>query len=322
MIAVGLRFFFLHFAFIIQHSQAPRDTLRIMETRSFGNTGLSVSIVGLGTVQVGRPSVADADAERLLHAALDAGITLIDTARGYDLAEERIGRFLAHRRDQFVLSTKCGYKVDGAPDWTAECITRGVDAALLRLRTDRIDIMHLHSCPRDTLERGEVIDALDAARRAGKIRVAAYSGENDALDFALACGRFQSIQCSVNICDQGALRTRIPRAAQAGFGVLAKRPLANAFWRFAERPVGDYCEEYWRRAREMRLEAPPIGWTTQAASFVAAQPGVSAMIFGTSSVEHLREVVAAAAQEPLPPNDHAKLRAAFDACGEAWPGQI
>ena len=293
-----------------------------MEQRRFGITGLSVSAVGLGTVQLGRPAVTESDAELLLNAALDAGITLIDTARGYDLAEERIGRHLAHRRDQFILSTKCGYKIDGVPDWTAECITRGVDAALRRLHTDHIDIMHLHSCPRETLERGEVIDALDAARRAGKVRVAAYSGENDALDFALASGRFQSIQCSINICDQGVLRERLPTAARLGLGVLAKRPLANAFWRFAERPIGDYCEEYWSRSREMQLSPPDIGWAAFAARFAAMLPGVSAIIFGTASPAHLREVIAAVDQGPLPPNALSAMLSAFAEAGADWPGQI
>ena len=79
-----------------------------MESRPFGNTGLEVSAVGLGTGQIGDPKLGEDLVEELLLGALDAGVTLIDTARSYGLAEERIGRHLKHRRDEFVLATKGG----------------------------------------------------------------------------------------------------------------------------------------------------------------------------------------------------------------------
>jgi len=106
-------------------------------------------------------------AARLLNHALDLGLTLIDTARSYGLSEERIGRHLARRRDEFVLSTKVGYGIDGIPDWTYDCVVAGVDAARARLRTDVIDIVHLHSCGPGLLEAGEVARALADCAAAG-----------------------------------------------------------------------------------------------------------------------------------------------------------
>ncbi|MFN0134738.1 MAG: aldo/keto reductase [Phycisphaerae bacterium] len=293
-----------------------------MQSRTLGDTGLRVSIVGLGTVQIGRPQLDDARAARVLNASLDAGITLIDTAVGYDLAEERIGKHLSHRRDEFVLSSKCGYGVAGVADWTADCITRGVEQSLQCLRTDRIDIMHLHSCPLDVLLRGDVIAALGRARQSGKIRVAAYSGENDALDHAIACGAFQSVQCSVNICDQAAIERALPQARQRGVGVLAKRPLANAFWRFETQPTGDYCEEYWRRARAMKLTCGSLSWTELAARFAAYQPGVDAIIVGSSNAAHVEEVIEFVNRGPLPADVDASLGAAFAPHRSEWSGQI
>src|SRR5215470_16267260 len=158
--------------------------LRQMRYRRFGKTGLRVSVLGFGAMQAGEPAVTEADAGRLLNEVLDTGVNLIDTARGYKLSNEPIGRHIAHRRDEFVLSSKCGYSIPGCRDWTARCITRGVDAALRRMRTDRIDIMHLHSCPLGTLKDGSVIGALLRAVKAGKVRVAAYSGENEARQLA------------------------------------------------------------------------------------------------------------------------------------------
>src|SRR5438445_12981722 len=108
--------------------------------------GLSLSKVGLAAGRIGGPETSDADVDRLVGGALDAGVTLIDTARSYGLSEERLGRALAGRRERVVLSTKVGYGVPGVPDWTPRCITEGVAAAPTRLRPDLPDIVPLPSC--------------------------------------------------------------------------------------------------------------------------------------------------------------------------------
>ncbi len=297
--------------------------------RAFGTTGLHVTRLGFGAGQIGGPELSEDDAARLLHCALDLGITLIDTARGYGLSEERIGRHLADRRASFVLSSKGGYGVDGVPDWTAEVVTRGIDDALGRLRTDVIDVFHLHSCPREVLERGEVIGALQRARDAGKIRVCAYSGENDALQWAVTSGAFASVQCSVNICDQRSLDGAVAQASALGLGVVAKRPLANFVWRFSERPVGDYAETYWGRLRAMQAaglghDEPPFGiaWPDLALRFSAFAPGVSSAIVGTRNISHLRSCAEIVERGPLPSDALARLRAAFTAEDRGWDGQI
>ena len=213
-----------------------------LASRPLGRTGLSVSPLGLGTGRLGSADLSESEAERLLHGALDAGITLIDTAPSYGLAEERIGRHLARRRKDVTLSTKGGYGVPGVPDWTGTVITAGIDAALARMRTSWLDIFHLHSCPQEILERGEVIEALEAAVQAGKVRVAAYSGDGAPLAWAVGSGRFGSVQASVNFCDQRILDAELPAAQAAGMGLIAKRALANAPWRFFSRPRGDYAE--------------------------------------------------------------------------------
>src|SRR5689334_15526537 len=127
-----------------------------MEIRSFGRTGLSVPALGLGAGPLGDHRLSESDAERLLHAALDLGVTLIDTARSYGASEERIGRALRGHRQRAVISTKVGYGVDGAADWTAEAVRRGIDDALGKLQTDWIDVVHLHSCSEEVVRAGEV----------------------------------------------------------------------------------------------------------------------------------------------------------------------
>jgi len=85
----------------------------MIRQRPYGKTGLMVSVLGLGAMQIGDPNLEEAEVASLLNAALDAGITLIDTAPSYGCSEERIGRHLASRREDFVLSTKLGYGIDG-----------------------------------------------------------------------------------------------------------------------------------------------------------------------------------------------------------------
>jgi aryl-alcohol dehydrogenase-like predicted oxidoreductase len=293
-----------------------------MLTRPLGNTGLTVSCLGLGAGHIGSDAMDERDAGRLLNRALDLGISLVDTARGYGLSEARIGRHLAHRRDRFVLVSKCGYGVPGVPDWTPEAITRGVDLALATLATDRIDVMMLHSCPRHVLAQDELIDALDRAVRAGKVLHAGYSGENEDLDAALDSGAFTVLEASVNVFDQRVLDAALPRAAARGAGFIGKRPLGNAPWRFGERPEGHYALAYWDRMRAMRLDPGALAWDELALRFAAYQPGVSTVIAGTGDPEHLAHDVALVEKGPLDPAIVAELCARFRAHDSGWIGQV
>jgi aryl-alcohol dehydrogenase-like predicted oxidoreductase len=285
-----------------------------MRSHSLGTTGLSVSEIGLGAGPLGGTELDDAEAVALIIGAIDRGVTLIDTAPSYGRSEARIGIALRGRRDRVVLSTKLGYGVPGVPDWTGPCITAGVDRALATLMTDRIDIAHLHSCPLDVLARGEVIEALARAVDAGKVRVAAYSGDNEALVWAIESGRFGVVQCSLSAVDQRALDHAIPLAQRRGVGVLAKRPLANGVWRERTRPAatdrGAYRDRMQRK--DDSLDA------AQALAFVLAQP-VGAALVGTTSVAHLQSMIDVA---ELAAGDVAKIRAAFQRCDDGWDGII
>jgi len=276
--------------------------------------------LGLGGGQVGNSNLPEPVAERLLNQVLDLGLNVVDTARGYGLSETRIAKYLGKRRQQVVLSTKVGYGVAGVPDWTADAVRLGIDEALQKLQTDWIDIVHLHSCSLEVLQRGEVITALDDARQAGKVRVAAYSGENAALDFAVASGRFQAVQTSISLADQRNLASALPQMQARGLGVIAKRPVANAPWRFETRPYGQYAEEYWYRWQTMRLNPRGLDWQELALRFVAFLPGVHTCIVGTANSEHLALNAKLVARGPLPADQVEEIRRAFQAHDEDWLG--
>jgi aryl-alcohol dehydrogenase-like predicted oxidoreductase len=201
-------------------------------------------------------------------------------------------------------------------------VARGIDEALARLRTSWIDLVHLHSCPREVLERGEVVQALLEAVRAGKVRCAAYSGEEEALAWAIGSGAFGAVQASLSVCDQRILRGGLPAARGAGMGFLAKRPLADAPWRFAARPEGDEAEPYWLRLRAMRIDPGELPWAEWALRFSAFAPGVSCVLLGTRSVLHLEEAARALARGPLPEESRRAVEQAFLGADDGWTGRI
>jgi len=294
-----------------------------MEQRAFGNTGFTVSPLGFGAGHIGSNNLSENEAEALLNLVLDSGITLIDTARAYGLSEERIGKYLSRRRGEFVLSTKVGYGIEGFEDWTYECVRAGIEQALRVLRTDHIDIVHLHSCPIGTLQWGDLLRALEEAVREKKVLVAAYSGENDALEWAVNSGRFGSVEHSVNICDQRCIESSLISETAKGMGVIAKRPVANAPWRFAECPVSHYAEEYWWRWKTMDVDPGDLEWQEIALRFAVYTPGVHSCIVGTVTPEHLKRNLAIIEKGPLPQKFYDTLRRAFKANDPGWwVGQI
>lgn len=300
-----------------------------MLTRPFGTTGLTVSALGLGAGQVGQASVSEPEAARLLNGALDLGITLVDTATSYGLSEWRIGRHLASRRAEFVLSSKCGWPLgarhpqlaSGDDPMSVRAASAAIDASLRRLRTDVIDIYHLHSNPLGEATSWVFVEALDAARAAGKVRVVAYSGENADLQQAIASERFGSVETSVNIADQHSVRDLLPPGIESGLGVIAKRPIANAPWRHDERPEGVYGVTYWDRLRQLAYDVD-LAPAEFALRFSAFAPGVSSAITGTANPDNLRANAETVEQGPLPREVLAHVAERWGAVGRDWAGEI
>ena len=292
-------------------------TENMVKIRKFGDTGLSVSVVGLGAGQIGEANVDEATASGVLNGALDLGVNLIDTAASYGSSEERIGRHLGHRRDEFLLSSKGGQAIDSHADWSPASVSASIEQSLRRTRSERIDVYFLHSCPVEVLRRGDLQDTLDQAVAAGKIGVAGYSGDNEHLAFAVDSGRFAAIETSINVADQWNLRSVVGHRPE--LGVIAKRPIANAPWRFVDQPRGNYAELYWQRLRELQLDPGNLAWAEFALRFTAYAPGVHCAIVGTAKLANLRRNVEAAGRGPLPPALLADIDRAWQRVGFDWP---
>jgi len=292
-----------------------------LDKNKFGNSEIYISKLGFGAGEIGDFNISDNDAEKILTKAFDLGINFFDTARGYFASEDRIGRFLSSKRKDIVLSTKIGYGIAGIQDWTYDSIIAGVDEALKKLKTDYLDIVHLHSCDKGILEQGDVINALLKTVEAGKVLVPAYSGENDSLKYAVECGAFKSIQSSINITDQFSLRNIIPEAKRKGMGVIAKRPIANAPWKYPTKPIGSYVEEYWSRWQKLAI-ATDITPAELFIRFSVFAEGVSTAITGTTNLEHLKTNISYVNKGPLPADVLSEIKNKYDSVSDNWPGEI
>jgi aryl-alcohol dehydrogenase-like predicted oxidoreductase len=297
-----------------------------MDRRTLGQTGMHVSVLGFGGAEIGYGHAAQATVDRLLGEALDAGLNVIDTAECYLASEALIGRAVAHRRQECYLLTKCGHASGlNLPDWDVRLLMPSIERSLHRLRTDYLDVVQLHSCAADVLRRGEVVDALQRMREAGKTRYLGYSGDGEAARYAIACGVFDTLQTSLNIADQEAIEWTLPMARARGMGVIAKRPLANVAWRHGTRPDDPYIQAYWERLRQLDYDflQQPLGEAVGIAlRFTLSVEGVHTAIVGSAQPNRWRQNAAHLAAGPLGQEPFETIRARWHAtAGADWHGE-
>jgi hypothetical protein len=297
-----------------------------MEKRKFGRTDMEVSILGFGGAEIGFQGISSETVERLLNSALDAGLNVIDTAECYKASEELIGKAVSHRRSEYYLFTKCGHASGfDLPDWDPKLLEQSIDRSLRRLKTDYVDLVHLHSCSEEVLRRGEVIEVLQRARDAGKTRYIGYSGDGQAALYAIRCGAFDSLQTSINIADQEAIELTLPEARERGIGVIAKRPIANACWLSGAKPADAYSQPYWERLQKLDypfLKDGPEASIATALRFTLSLPGVCTAIVGTTKPERWRQNAALLEAGPLPAEQMAAIRERWRAvAGADWVGR-
>jgi aryl-alcohol dehydrogenase-like predicted oxidoreductase len=296
-----------------------------METRTFGRTGMEVSVLGHGGSEIGFREVPPETVTRLLSEALDAGLNVIDTAECYEGSEELIGGAVSHRRDDYHLFTKCGHPEGmGAPeDWSPDSILASIERSLRRLRTDHLDLIQLHSCEQEVLERGDAIEALERARERGYTRFIGYSGDGAAARYAIECGRFDALQTSVSIADQEAIDLTLPLAQEHGLGVVVKRPIANAVWLHGTLPESEYVRPYWERLQELDYGFLRGGDAfSTVLRFTLGAPGVHTAIVGTTRPGRFAENAALIGAGPLPPEEVERIRARWrEVADDSWTGE-
>lgn len=251
-----------------------------MQFRPLGHTDLRLSPIGFGAFKIGRnqgikypvayelPSMQEV--ERLLNGVLDMGINHIDTAPAYGVSEERIGQTIAHRREQYFLSSKVGevfekgqsvYRFDG------EHVCSSVEQSLRKLKTDHLDMLLIHSPGDDVTlqQQTDCVQTMQTLKAQGKVRFIGLSGKTTQ-GFELAMQWADVLMVEYNMQDTSN-EPIIAKAHAQGLGVLCKKGLASGHL-----PAGD------------------------AIAFVLKNKGISNLVVGGLNLMHLRENLAAATQ--------------------------
>jgi aryl-alcohol dehydrogenase-like predicted oxidoreductase len=300
-----------------------------MEKRRLGKTDMDVTVLGFGGSEIGLENTSQSAVDELLKSALDAGLNVIDTAECYRGSEEMIGQAVSHRRGEFYLFTKCGHPhgMESSANWSKDSILQSIERSLKRLKTDKIDIIQLHSCSESVLRKGEVIEALQTARERGHTRYIGYSGDSRAAHYAAECGAFDTLQMSINIADQEAIDLTLPMAREKQMGVIAKRPIANAAWKTGHKPIESYHHEYWERLRKLNydfLQNTDLERTiSMALRFTLSVPSVHTAIVGTTKPDRWEENAKLLAAGPLSEAEYQAIRNRWEEFApRIWIGQI
>jgi len=247
-----------------------------MQKRRLGKTGLNVSVIGFGGIKL--PGVQPDDATEVLNKALDWGINFFDTARGYGDSEEKIGKAISHRRDEFFISTKSGAR-------DADQMKREIEKSLKNLKTDYIDLYLCHNLrlpeQYDTvMSSSGALSALKEAKSQGIIKQIGFSSHRyrETMKLGIESGEFEAIMVAYNILNDELVDEDVmPLAKEHDIGVIVMKPLAGGV--LAAPP------------EEVDFEGKITVSATQALRFVLANDAVTLAIPGMTKVSELRENV-------------------------------
>jgi len=284
---------------------------------------MEVTALGFGGAEIGSEGGAAEQVTGLLNSALDAGLNVVDTAECYGQSEELIGRFIAGRRAEFTLASKCGCLVNAPPAapgernphvFTRENIIAGVEQSLRRMNTDYLDIVQFHASPsKETLAEHDAIGTLQDLKREGKVRFIGSSSTLPHLEDHIEMGVFDVFQIPYSAL-QREHEEAIGRAARAGAGIIIRGGVARGGP--AEDKQRADALELWDRAR---LDDLLDGMTRMEfmLRFTVSHPHLHTTIVGTINPQHLRDNLAAARKGPLPPDVYAEAKRRLAAAGSA-----
>jgi myo-inositol catabolism protein IolS len=308
-----------------------------MRYRGLGGTGVTVSVIGLGTWQFSGEwgkHFTQPEVDALIGRAGDLGVNLIDTAECYGdhLAESLVGHAIARDRERWVVATKFGHRFhtdrlqqpgwDPAAvrtdHWSPDVVVRQLEDSLRALRTDYVDIYQSHGGSDEQFATPGLWDALGEQLQAGKIRHLGISLDPDdgaRAERAPDVGA-EVIQVTYNRLNRVAEERVLPAASELGLGMLAREPLANGYLSGKYRPgrritdPGDWRASHDPQEAEAKLEEvarieatevpPGVPLAQWALAWCLQHPAVSAVIPGSKNVEQLESNVAAAATATMP----------------------
>ncbi len=296
-----------------------------LPTRKLGRTGLDVTVLGFGAMELRGPSwrykgreLAPGQAKQILNEVLDTGINFIDTSIDYGASEELIGEHISERREEYILASKCGCLVDPAdftPEkrmthiFTRKNIADGVHQSLRRMKTDYLDLVQFHASPsKELMEQEDAIQVLLDLKREGSIRFIGSSSTLPNLVDHIKMGVFDAFQIPYSALERDH-EAVISQAAEAGAGIIVRGGVARG-----EPGEGQGRENRWKLWEEAKLDELLDGMskTEFMLRFTISHPHMHTTIVGTLNPKHLNENLAAVRNGQLPASvyDEAKRRLA------------
>ena len=249
---------------------------------------MEVTQLGFGAMELRgtRTEITEENAEKVLNTVLDIGINFVDTAPDYGISEERIGKYISHRRSEFFLATKCGCNIgeDGvrqepAHVWTAEQLHKNIERSLSRMKTDHVDILQMHNPSTEDVEKNGLIDALEKIRKAGKTRFIGVSSTTPHLSDFIRMGVFDSFQIPYSLLERTHERL-IREAADAGSGIVIRGGIAK----------GHHDTERWKNWEKAKLDELLEGMDKYefVLRFTLTHPNCNTTIVGTADLKHIQ----------------------------------
>jgi aryl-alcohol dehydrogenase-like predicted oxidoreductase len=297
-----------------------------LEKRALGRTGHDVTRLGFGAMEIrgeriwGGRALTDEQARDILHAVIAAGINFVDTANDYGRSEAYIGRFLADRRDEMVLATKCGCSMVPAGDhddtphfWNREHLLSNIDDSLSKMRTDHVDLLQLHNPSVEIAEEHGLVDTLREIRSSGRTRLIGASSTGSDLATYIGWDVFDALQVPYSALER-THEDLITKAHEAGVGTIIRGGVARG-----EPGHGLGTDDRWALWRAAGLDElledgeTPTAWLLR---FTLSHPGVDTVIVGTLNPAHLEENLRAAVTGPLADDVYDEARRRLDAAGE------
>jgi len=281
-----------------------------MIKQTLGNTGLEVTQLGYGTMGLRGPNtwgvrvVEDREADRFLNKVLDAGINFIDTSPDYGIAEERIGQYIGHRRDEFILATKCGCcpvqhddYLEVKHEWKPEVLKRNIETSLKRMKTDHIDLLQFHGGDAETIQSEGLIDTLLEFKTQGLIRFIGMSNSLPNLPALIDLDLFDTFQMPYS-CLSPEHEECMTRAAEQGAGIIIRGGIAKGGPDAVIQR--DNLNAVWEKAKLDELLVDGMSRAEIILRYTISHPHCHTTIVGTCDDDHFAENLRSVEQGPLP----------------------
>ena len=278
--------------------------------RVLGRTGLEVTQLGFGAMEVRGPKVwggrdpSEEEAERILNAVLDSGINFIDTAGCYGISEERIGRYISARRDEYYVATKCGCnlvptddgKLDTPHTFDRDTLLRNIEQSLTRMKMDSIDIWQLHNAKTDQVREGDLVAVMEEIKAQGLVKFVSISTTLPYLTEYIEMGVFDTFQIPYS-CLQLEHHDAITQAAEAGIGIIIRGGIGKGG--LESEVVPQQNVDLWKAAKLDEVLPAGMSSSELILRYTLTHPHCHTTIVGTLNPDHLADNVAATVRGPL-----------------------